>query len=173
MLKIHITFLGILLIVSCSSEKGNSDSNYSNGDSLVENIDAVESDMDTTIIKARQEYEIIMTKKSYLFKCTKNCSSSAEPPDGNPDTLKKYGKGKPYNIIKSHNDSIYVIQFKFTDDCCQEFVGDIDIVSNQLKLTYKDISGRRCDCDCEYGYRFEINLKNRKMKKIYINGNKI
>jgi hypothetical protein len=172
MLKIYIIFLGILLFVSCSSEKENTDSNNSNDDSLVENIDDSEI-IDTTIIKARQENEIRMTEKSYLFKCTKNCNSSAEPPDGNSDNIKKYGRGKPYNIIKSQNDLIYVIQFKFTDDCCQEFVGDINIVSNDLKLTYKEISGRRCDCYCIYGYRFEINLKNRKIKKIYLNGNKI
>jgi hypothetical protein len=168
-------FFACILLVSCSSKSTESDSSELNKDSVTKGIDEskIEEEIDTFLIKAREEQKIKMTKKSYTFKCTKDCSNSGEPPEAYSDTVKKYGIKKPYRITKSKNNSIYAVQFRFIDDCCQEFGGDMDIVSNDLRLTYKVLGGAICDCDCVYEYRFEINLKNRKIKKVYLNGKKI
>jgi len=173
--NIIIIFFACIFLVSCSPKSTESDSSELNKDSVTEAIDKsrIEEEIDTFLNKAREEQKIMMTKKAYTFKCTKDCTNSGEPPDAYSDTIKKYGLKKPYRIIKSNNDSIYAVQFRFIDDCCQEFGGDIDIVSNELKLTYRAISNTLCDCDCVYEYRFEINLKDRKIKKVYLNGKKI
>ena len=54
-------------------------------------------------------------------------------------------------------DSTAIIEFKFKDACCQEFLGDYNIINDTLIFEFEQVNDEVCSCICWYRYKLEIN----------------
>ncbi len=62
----------------------------------------------------------------------------------------------PYIKSKSITDSEIVVNFKFKDDCCQEFGGRYTINQDSLIFAFKQTNNESCSCICWYRYKLKI-----------------
>ncbi len=136
-------------------------SNQTRGES-----DNEEEDIEQKLEKEKSDHLVRMKKKSYTFVCTDNCKGGG----ASMENVRKYERKQPFDIINTKTDTSHLIQFRFIDDCCHEYIGDIDIKDDTLNLTYKNISFFTCECFCEYEYQFNIQLKNRSYSVVQMNG---
>ena len=91
-----------------------------------------------------------------------------------------FEKNEPTKInqIEIKNDSTMVIQFTINENCCHDFLGEIEITKdNVLNLIYHGY-GSYCACGCCFGLTYELFLIREedfnleKVKSAMINGNK-
>jgi hypothetical protein len=99
-----------------------------------------------------------MKKQGYLFERLDSCDSGP-PPLVDPDLLKKYPRGTPFNMVKKYLPGQIRVEFEFIKDCCLEHVGKIRRNSPTLYLYYANISETPCDCYCIYKYRFIVDTQ--------------
>ncbi|WP_027420339.1 hypothetical protein [Crocinitomix catalasitica] len=142
---------------------------YSDTLSELDDYELEEQKMEKEMAQQRKDHEIRMVKKEFSFQSTDNCES------GGPsiETLNKYKKRTPFNIKKIKSDTNCVVRFRFIDDCCLEYVGDIKRNSDLIKLSYKNISYMPCDCYCEYEYTFDFKIAPNNPVKIELNGKQL
>lgn len=120
--------------------------------------------------KEQSEHKIRMNKKKFVFSCTDNCGSG-EP---SIENLKKYKTLEPFDIKKTVTSTNYIIEFRFIDDCCLEFVSDIVFKKESLELKYWSIeTDEVCECHCEYGYKFEVERNGKTPLKVKLHGKEI
>ncbi len=81
------------------------------------------------------------------------------------ETLLKYGVYRPYNFDRSFlNDTIHYA-FDIIDDCCINFIGDIEIANDTLYLNYHRFK-LPCDCYCNYRLNYYFKMNGRYWKTI-------
>lgn len=80
------------------------------------------------------------------------------------------------NKVQIVNDTILVVQFTINENCCNDFLGEIEVTKDKvLNLTYQTY-GADCACNCCFGLTYEIFLfreeeyELEKMKTVMING---
>jgi hypothetical protein len=163
--RLFILLIGIAF-VGCGADEV--ESNPKNLDDLLDEIYGTEEfeefeGNEADMIKERDSLEIRMSKKNFLFTCLDNCGGGGVPEGSMRNGL------KPFDIEKYSTDSLYSVEFTFIDDCCLEFVGDINRSKEGLGLTYRNISGAGCDCHCQYTYRFEMETFGKPIHDITLN----
>lgn len=123
--------LGVILVVSCSSNSKDK-----------EEVESPEEEV-------RTEPKIESNSKYVLFQQLCNDEEGTFLDD---TKRKLYGKFNPYDIIESDTNNKHLIQFDFITDCCDEFIGDFQVVNDTLILYYfsDDKDGLVCDCYCDY-----------------------
>lgn len=124
-----------------------------------------EEQMEAEMLVERTEHKKRMITKNFNFQCLNNCETGGGA-DATMEVVKKYERREAYDIRQEFKSNLYIIKFKFFDDCCLENVGDIAYVSDTLKIKYVNIGYTPCDCYCEYEYEFKVKLKNKKPKYI-------
>jgi hypothetical protein len=73
-----------------------------------------------------------------------------------------------YIDSQSTTDSSAVIEFRFEESCCQEFLGDYTVLNDTLTFEYQQVNDGVCSCRCWYEYRLEINEMRQKYSTINI-----
>ena len=172
MIKTLILSVSCFVLISCTDENSNPIPNSEEFSStkMDEELPAyVEQELEQILLQERDNHLLRMTNKKFAFQCTDNCESGS----ASEATLMKYERYIPFNIERITTDSNCVVTFRFIDDCCLEFVGDIQQSSEMIALSYKNISNDACDCYCEYGYMFELKMENSIGKKITLNGSEL
>lgn len=71
------------------------------------------------------------------------------------DTM--HERGVAYIDNETRTDSNVVIEFKFIDACCQDFLGDYSIRNDTLTFLYEQVNEIACSCVCWYRYKLTIN----------------
>ena len=82
------------------------------------------------------------------------------------DTM--YERSVAYFDSKNLTDKKAIIEFKFIDACCQEFLGDYSIVNDTLSFKYEKVNEEVCGCLCWYRYKLIINESKENYKGIKI-----
>ena len=86
--------------------------------------------------------------------------------DALEDTL--HQRNTAYIDSEIMNDSTVIIEFKFIDGCCQEFLGDFQIINDSLKFEIEQVNDVMCACICWYRYKLVINNVKGKFSEIQI-----
>jgi hypothetical protein len=121
-------------------------------------VDLEMKKMEGDIENEKRNFKINLQKKTYNFVCYDKCDDSQPETLFNPDDLKKYGRRKLYKISKSVVNDSLIIRFSFIDDCCLEYIGDVDKKGDTLKLAFKNIRYLPCDCYCDYNYQYSLPI---------------
>lgn len=144
------------VVVSCNT-KSVETKTKNKSESLSEKIVTWEEDekeMKSGLIKKRQDFILTMQKKKFSFSCFDKCEDGGGV---SREDLRKYVKRKPINIKKKVINDTINIKFKFISDCCLEYIGDVDKNGDTLRLSFKNISYKPCDCYCYYEYCLPID----------------
>lgn len=138
-----VTLLIGLLIVSCTS-KPRDTSKVS----------------ETTVLTKKEMYEFLMKKKKFQLKINGPCDDALED--------KIHQRSTAYFDSKTLNDKNAIIEFKFIDACCKEFLGDYKIENDTLKFKFEQVNDEVCRCLCWYRYKLTINEPKENYKEIII-----
>ena len=110
------------------------------------------------ISKKRKFYEAKMKEKNFKLELTGDCD------DALSDTL--HERNVAYIVNKEISDSLVIIDFKFKEACCQEYLGDYSISNDTLIFKYEQVNEGVCACICWYKYSLLINHPKFKIKNI-------
>jgi len=64
------------------------------------------------------------------------------------------------------NDTIGIVEFKFIESCCKEFLGDYSIKNDTLKFKLVQVNDIVCSCLCWFRYKLTIRESNDKIKGV-------
>jgi hypothetical protein len=135
-----------LLIVSCSSPKAEK-----------ENLDT-----ETVELTKKEFYLNKMKEKNFQLEINGPCNDALE------DTI--HERFIAYIDSKVLTDNNTIIEFKFKEACCQEFLGDYSIENDTLKFIFEQVNEEVCSCICWYRYKLSINEPHGSYKDIKIEG---
>ena len=105
---------------------------------------AIESESE--VLSKKGYYEKQMKIKDFSLRINGACDDAIE------DTLHE----RSFVYIQSESNAI--IEFKFIDACCQEFLGDYSINDDTLTFALEKVNETECTCLC--WYRYKLNLSN-------------
>lgn len=142
--RIILTLIIGLLIVSCTNSK--------QGDK--------NTNTDTIELTKREFYLNKMKEKNFQLEINGPCDDALE------DTI--HERSIAYFDSKNVTEKYVIIEFKFIDACCQEFLGDYSIENDTLKFKFEQVNDEVCTCLCWYRYKLTINEPNRNYKDIKI-----
>lgn len=142
--RIILTLIIGLLIVSCTNSK--------QGDK--------NTNTDTIELTKREFYLNKMKEKNFQLEINGPCDDALE------DTI--HERSIAYFDSKNVTEKYVIIEFKFIDACCQEFLGDYSIENDTLKFKFEQVNDEICTCLCWYRYKLTINEPNRNYKDIKI-----
>lgn len=131
------------LIVSCTSKKGQD--NY---------------DSSTSEQSKKEFYLNKMKEKNFQLINNGPCDDALQ------DTIHK--RSFAYFDSKILTDTNSIIEFKFIDACCQEFLGDYSILNDTLIFKFEQVNDKSCLCLCWYRYKLTINGSQETFKGIKI-----
>ena len=143
MKALTLTFVIGAVILSCTNSK--------QGDQYVD------EDIDDHVTKAvgineptrRDFYLNRMKEKNFQIEINGPCDDALE------DTI--HERSIAYFDSKIVTDTSAIVEFKFIDACCQEFLGDYSIERDTLKFTFEKVNDVACSCLCWYRYKLTIN----------------
>lgn len=101
-----------------------------------------------------------MQEKKFLLENNGPCDDALD------DT--KHKRSFVYFDSKILSDTNAIIEFKFIDACCQEFLGDYSIANDTLKFKFEQVNNIVCSCLCWYKYKLTINETKQSYKYIKI-----
>ncbi|GGH74178.1 hypothetical protein GCM10011318_19880 [Phaeocystidibacter marisrubri] len=101
-----------------------------------------------------------MLEKNFQFEKNGPCDDALE------DTL--HERSVVYFESRTFSDSSAIIEFKFIDACCQEFLGDYSIVNDTLIFNYEQVNDEVCSCLCWYKYKLTIHEPSEKYREVRI-----
>lgn len=96
------------------------------------------------------KYKNIMKKKEFSLVLAKPCE------DALTDTIYKDYECV-VDLVKHSNDSLNVNSF-FKAACCQEFMGDYQLMDSILYFTLENVNDEVCTCIC--WYKYSVKFKN-------------
>lgn len=115
---------------------------------------------DTIELTKREFYLNKMKEKNFQLEINGPCDDALE------DTI--HERSIAYFDSKNVTEKYVIIEFKFIDACCQEFLGDYSIENDTLKFKFEQVNDEVCTCLCWYRYKLTINEPNRNYKDIKI-----
>lgn len=65
-------------------------------------------------------------------------------------------------------DTNAIIEFKFKEACCQEFLGDYSIENDSFIFKFEKVNEEVCTCMCWYRYKLTVNEPKSNYKGIKI-----
>jgi len=145
-MKIYLHIFIICILFSCN-EKENSQNNKK---AITEN----------NKLTKREYYQSKMNTKNFSMTQNGPCNDALE------DTL--HERYIAYIESKNISDSKTIIEFKFKDACCQEFLGDYLVINDTLKFKFEQVNEEMCSCICWYRYKLELNNINERFSEIEI-----
>lgn len=156
------------LILMCSCEEPAQEIDIAEKVEVVEELSEWELEeigMQNKVDSLNAAFKERMREKDFVFK-DDGCKQGMV---GEEDMNKYRGKGA-YNILSMSTDTTFIVDFSFIDNCCLDYIGDIDWVDDTLKLKYSLNAFTPCDCSCSYCSSFEIQTKGKSYKTVTLNG---
>lgn len=142
--RIILSLIIGLIITSCTS-RNEGDNN---------------TDTNSTGSTKKELYLSKMKEKNFLLEINGPCDDALE------DTI--HERSIAYFDSKTLTDTNAIIEFKFIDACCQEFLGDYSIEDDTLKFKFEQVNDEMCSCLCWYRYKLTINEPKKNYKEIKI-----
>ena len=142
--RIILSLIIGLIITSCTS-RNEGDNN---------------TDTNSTGLTKKELYLSKMKEKNFLLEINGPCDDALE------DTI--HERSIAYFDSKTLTDTNAIIEFKFIDACCQEFLGDYSIEDDTLKFKFEQVNDEMCSCLCWYRYKLTINEPKKNYKEIKI-----
>ena len=142
--RIILSLIIGLIITSCTS-RNEGDNN---------------TDTNSTGSTKKELYLSKMKEKNFLLEINGPCDDALE------DTI--HERSIAYFDSKTLTDTNAIIEFKFIDACCQEFLGDYSIEDDTLKFMFEQVNDEMCSCLCWYRYKLTINEPRKNYKEIKI-----
>ena len=142
--RIILSLIIGLIITSCTS-RNEGDNN---------------TDTNSTGSTKKELYLSKMKEKNFLLEINGPCDDALE------DTI--HERSIAYFDSKTLTDTNAIIEFKFIDACCQEFLGDYSIEDDTLKFKFEQVNDEMCSCLCWYRYKLTINEPRKNYKEIKI-----
>lgn len=141
--QIILSIIVGLIVTSCTNKGGetNNDNNKSE-------------------LTRKEFYLSKMKEKNFQFENNGPCDDALE------DTI--HERSIAYFDSKTLTDTNAIIEFKFIDACCQEFLGDYSIENDTLKFKFEQVNDEVCSCLCWYRYKLTINESKKNYKGIKI-----
>ena len=104
-----------------------------------------------------------MKEKNFQFERTGPCEDALDTIEG---TI--HERDTTYFDSKVITDSNAVVEFRFIQACCQEFLGDYVIKNDTLIFKYENVNNEMCSCVCWYRYKLTINELKEKFSNIKV-----
>ena len=164
----------IFLIVSCTTQPEKpkeqvtivKDSVLTQEDSVEQEFALEQKRLAEKQEEDRKEFRARMQEKSFSFTSYDQCDSVSSATVYKDK--KKYGKRKPFDIKTTTSGDSIKVKFKFIMDCCMEYVSDVEMHHDTLKLFYRNISSAPCDCYCYYYYMYSLPKEKYNFKYIIL-----
>ena len=141
--KIILSIIVVLVVTSCASKGGESN-----------------NDNNKSELTRKEFYLSKMKEKNFQLENNGPCDDALE------DTI--HERSIAYFDSKTLTDTNAIIEFKFIDACCQEFLGDYSIENDTLKFKFEQVNDEVCSCLCWYRYKLTINESKKNYKGIKI-----
>lgn len=138
-----ILILALIVVVSCNKKQEESN-----------------NDSKAPALTKKEFYLSKMKEKNFHLEMSGPCDDALE------DTI--HERSVAYFDSKTQTDSNLIVEFKFKDTCCQEYLGDYSIEDDTLQFKYEQVNNEACDCLCWYRYKLTINEPNKNYKEIKI-----
>ncbi|WP_370477071.1 hypothetical protein [Tamlana flava] len=117
-------------------------------------------EIENSNISKKGYYQQQMRIKQYQLLSNGPCDDALE------DTL--YTRNVPIIESSTLTDSKAIVEFKFKEACCQEFMGHYTIKNDTLIFTYEQVNEEVCECICWYRYKLMLNTGKKEFKTIKI-----
>lgn len=148
MKKVNQNIFFILILIHLINSCNNINQNDENKKSI------------TSKLTKKEFYQNKMKNKKFLLENNGPCNDALN------DT--KHKRGFAYINSKKIIDANAIIEFKFKEACCQEFLGDYTIDNDTLKFKFEQVNNTVCSCLCWYKYKLTINETKQSYKYIKI-----
>lgn len=144
--RIIVSLIVILVLSMCGRKQGDP--------KAVKAVDRVvlRAKEPVKVNKKKIYYDSLMRVKSFVLIRVGKCEDAYD--DSIHDKKRVYFESKKYE-----QDSV-TVNFKFIDDCCQEFLGDYKVINHQLIFELEKVNDVICPCECWYRYSLHIRKKN-------------
>lgn len=149
-MKIVYPMLGLLLLLSCANERKEND--QSNDDIDQESIYKNQK---------RAFYEAKMKEKNFALEMNGSCDESSI------DLEKEISYDIEIQNKRTTNHQT-IVDFKFINACCQDFLGDYIIINDTLFFYIEQVNEESCECLCCYPYRLTLNEIDETYQEIII-----
>lgn len=117
-------------------------------------------DSNTSDLTKKEFYLSKMKEKNFQLENNGPCDDALE------DTI--HERSVIYFDSKTLTDTNAIIEFKFIEACCQEFLGDYSIENDTLIFKFEQVNDEVCSCLCWYRYKLTINEPKGNYKDIKI-----
>lgn len=111
-------------------------------------------------ISLYDKYLRIMKEKEFSLEINGPCDDALED--------EEHQSAIGYVETINTSDSSLVIEFKFKNACCQEFLGDYVCMNDTLFFEYEQINDVMCSCMCWYRYKLILNNFKEKIDSVII-----
>lgn len=135
--------IGFVVISCTNSHKGDND-----------------KDTNSSELTKKKFYLRKMKEKNFQLEVNGPCDDALE------DTI--HFRSIAYFDSTTLTDSNVVVEFKFINACCQEYLGDYSIEKDTLKFKFEQVNDEMCSCLCWYRYKLTINEPKERYKGIKI-----
>ena len=112
--------------------------------SCADSVDVDNTDQEIESSK-KAFYELQMKEKGFSLEINGACDDALE------DTLHERA------IAYLDSDTERIVEFKFKEACCQEYLGDYEIKNDSLTFTLEQVNEEVCSCICWYRYKLNLN----------------
>jgi hypothetical protein len=119
-----------------------------------------DTDSDNSELIKKESYLNKMKEKNFQLEINGPCDDALE------DTI--HERSVVYIDSKTLNNKNAIIEFKFIEACCMEFLGDYSIENDTLKFKLEQVNNLVCSCLCWYRYKLTVNEPKEKYKAINI-----
>lgn len=167
-LLIFLLFLTLFSLLSCGERDKMVQKLQKKVDSLKNEVSMKKMPSKEELMKDSiaeyNDFTTRMKQKKFSFFRYNDCG-------GFPDTgeLDKYKKGDYFYISKQIIGDSTQIKFSFIENCCHNFLGNIERKQDTLKLTYNhQKGGMSCTCSCVHNYQFSLPTKLYQSKYILL-----
>lgn len=114
-------------------------------ESSVQENESYELEKDQT---KKAYYESQMKHKGFSLELNGDCDDALE------DTL--HERRLAYVDTQIVEKSGRVVEFRFKEACCQEFLGDYTVNNDTLKFELEQVNDGMCSCICWYRYKLDL-----------------
>ncbi|MEW6467755.1 MAG: hypothetical protein AB1458_02470 [Bacteroidota bacterium] len=168
----------LLLFAGCKSARDRQEEMRLLQDSLVQAMMEEQAAMEKANAQQEENRQKVMDafaqlkrEKGFAFYCLEDCYDQQYGGYDEYGRKNKTGKKKkPFRVFRDEGfDSLY-IGFNIIESCYQQFVGDIKIENDTLKLYYSRLAMQEDECVCQYRLMFSVYQRGRKWSAVSMNG---
>lgn len=120
--------------------------------------DVLQNENDLT---KKEHYNRQMKDKGFSLQINGDCDDALE------DTL--HERSVVYMDTQTVSSTSKIIDFKYKEACCQEYLGDYQINNDTLTFELENVNDAVCSCICWYRYRLDLTNIQENYSEIKIN----